>query len=521
MTDKAEQATTGPLVLMILDGWGQREDAADNAISQASTPNWNRIRQLGCSTSIETSGEYVGLPAGQMGNSEVGHMNIGAGRVVFQNLTRISHAVEDGSFSNNPALVKAIEASRQHSSTLHIMGLLSPGGVHSHEDHFLAMVCMAAAGGAHEIKVHAFLDGRDTPPRSAGLSIQSMQDCLDDLPAASFATLCGRYYAMDRDQRWDRVEKAWDMLANGKAMFHSSDAKTALQSAYQRDESDEFLSPTVIGSFAGIQDDDAVIFINFRADRAREISQAFTQTDFSGFGCQQPKLSAFVCMTQYLEGLPGEVAFRPERLEGLLGECLSDHGLRQLRIAETEKYAHVTFFFNGGEETPFAGEQRILVPSPKVATYDLQPEMSSRELSSRLDEAIRGGEFDVIICNVANPDMVGHTGIMKAAIAAVEAVDDCLGVVLEAVRSVRGEVLVSADHGNVEQMRDHQSGQSHTAHTTNPVPLVYFGRKAEARTGGALRDIAPTILYLLGITQPVEMTGRTLLELSDPRATEA
>ncbi len=509
----ANRPVAKPLVLMILDGWGQRKDADDNAISQATTPCWDQLRQLGCQTSIETSGESVGLPAGQMGNSEVGHMNIGAGRVVLQDFTRISHAVEDGSFKGNPALVKAIEASRAANSALHIMGLLSPGGVHSHEDHFLAMVRMAAALGVNNIKVHAFLDGRDTPPRSASLSIQKMQDCLDEFHGASFASLCGRYYAMDRDQRWDRVVKAWDTLVNGKAMFNCNDAGTALASAYQRDESDEFVSPTIIGTFEGIRDDDAVVFINFRADRAREISQAFVQPDFCGFERRAPKLSSFVCMTRYLDGLPAEVAFPPEQLRGLLGERLAEQGLSQLRIAETEKYAHVTFFFNGGDEKPFPGEQRLLVPSPDVATYDLQPEMSIEKLSSELDKAIRGGEYDVIICNVANPDMVGHTGSMTAAIAAVEAVDRCLGVVFNAIRSANGELLVTADHGNVEQMTDPQSGQNHTAHTTNPVPLLYYGRKAEMIAGGALRDIAPTMLYLLGITTPSEMTGRPLLKL--------
>jgi len=516
----ATQVMAKPLVLMILDGWGYREDAADNAISQATSPCWDQLQQLGSHTSIETSGEFVGLPAGQMGNSEVGHMNIGAGRVVFQDFTRISNAIEDGSFASNPALVKAIKASLTHASTLHIMGLLSPGGVHSHEDHFLAMVRMAAAQGAHKIRVHAFLDGRDTPPRSSGPSIQKMQDCLDGLHEAAFASLCGRYYAMDRDQRWDRVEKAWRALANGEAMFNSSDAGIALRSAYERDESDEFVSPTIIGSYTGIQDDDVVIFINFRADRAREISQVFTQPDFRGFACRAPKLSSFICMTRYLDGLPAKVAFPPVRLKGLLGEVLSDQGLSQLRIAETEKYAHVTFFFNGGEEEPFAGEQRLLVPSPDVATYDLQPEMSIKKLSVELDNAIRSGEFDVIICNVANPDMVGHTGNMTAAIAAVEAVDHCLGVVLKAIQSVNGELLVTADHGNVEQMADHQSGQSHTAHTTNPVPLVYYGRKAEAVAGGALRDIAPSMLYLLGITPPAEMTGHSLLKFIDRSSAE-
>lgn len=518
MTD-SETANPGhhpavtPLVLMILDGWGCREDAPDNAISQARTPVWDQLNQLGEHTSIETSGEHVGLPAGQMGNSEVGHMNIGAGRIVFQNFSLISNAVNDGTLANNAALVKAITASRELSSTVHIMGLLSPGGVHSHEDHFLATVRMAAAQGAHRIAVHGFLDGRDTPPRSAAPSILSMQRCVDEIEVAEFGTLCGRYYAMDRDQRWERVEKAWNMLVNSDTEFSSADAESALQAAYERGENDEFVSPTVIGEYQGIRDGDAVIFINFRADRAREISQVFCQPDFTGFKRKQPKLSAFVCMTQYLEGLPAEVAFPPEQFKGLLGEALSEQGLKQLRIAETEKYAHVTFFFNGGEELSFPGEKRLLIPSPDVATYDLQPEMNVEKLSLELDKAIRGGEFDVIICNVANPDMVGHTGILAAAIAAVEAVDKCLGVVLEAVRSVDGELLVTADHGNVEQMTDEATGQAHTAHTSNPVPLVFYGRQADIQSGGSLRDIAPTMLYLLGIKPPVEMTGRSLLQL--------
>ena len=520
MTDHEKPATTTrtavkPLVLMILDGWGHREDAADNAISQATTPCWDQLKKTGSFTTIETSGEYVGLPGGQMGNSEVGHMNIGAGRVVFQDFSRISNAIENGSILDNPALRKTIANSSSSSSTLHVMGLLSPGGVHSHEDHFLAITRMAAAQGARKIRVHAFLDGRDTPPRSAGPSLQKMQDCLDGLDDAVFASVCGRYYAMDRDKRWDRVEKAWNMLVNGNTEFNSKDAKSALQSAYERGESDEFVSPTIIGSFAGFEDNDSVIFVNFRADRARELSQAFSQPDFNGFARRLPKLSSFVCMTRYLEGLPVEVAFPPEQLEGLLGQSLADHGLTQLRIAETEKYAHVTFFFNGGEETPFPGEKRLLVPSPDVATYDLQPEMNVEKLSVELDKAIRSNEFDVIICNVANPDMVGHTGNMAAAIAAVEAVDRCLGVVFEAIQTVNGELLITADHGNVEQMTDHQSGQSHTAHTTNPVPLVFLGRKAEAIAGGALRDIAPTMLYLLGLRPTAEMTGHSLLVLTD------
>jgi len=508
-----QKPMAGPLVLMILDGWGARADAADNAISQATTPNWDRINQMGCHTTIETCGEFVGLPDGQMGNSEVGHMNIGAGRVVYQDFTRINKAVMDGSFTTNPALQKAIHASRDNASTLHIMGLLSPGGVHSHEDHFMAMVEMAVTQGAHNISVHAFLDGRDTPPRSAAPSIAAMQRRLDEHDNADFGIICGRYFAMDRDQRWERVKKAWDALVDGRGLFNSDDAGTALQSAYERGENDEFVSPTVINGFTGVKDNDAVIFINFRSDRAREISQAFVEPGFSGFQRRQPQLATYVCMTRYLEGLPADVAFPPAKLEGLLGDCLAQNGLTQLRIAETEKYAHVTFFFNGGEESLFPGEQRVLIPSPDVATYDLQPQMSVEKLSLELDKAIRGNGFDVIICNVANPDMVGHTGSLSAAIAAVEAVDTCLAVVFAAVRAVGGELLITADHGNVEQMTDSQSGQSHTAHTTNPVPFVYFGRSAQTITGGALKDIAPTMLYLLGLTPPTEMTGHSLLKL--------
>ena len=441
-------------------------------------------------------------------------MNIGAGRIVHQDYTRIDKAIEDGSFFHNPALCKAIKASHENASTLHIMGLLSAGGVHSHEHHFLTMVRMAADQGAHSIRVHAFLDGRDTPPRSALASLQKMQTTLDMLSNAAFGSLCGRYYAMDRDQRWERVEKAWQLLVNARGQYHSTTAELALKAAYTREENDEFVSPTVIADYHGIRDNDAIIFINFRADRARELSRAFTEIDFTGFRCRRPKLSVFVSMTRYLEGLPTGVAFPAVHLRGLLGEILSRHELRQLRIAETEKYAHVTFFFNGGEEKPFPGEQRLLIPSPCVATYDLQPQMSIEKLSSELDKAIRGGAFDVIICNVANPDMVGHTGNLKAAIRAVEAVDECLATVLKAIQASDGELLITADHGNIEQMTDAISGQVMTAHTSNPVPLVYWGRKAEFIPGGALKDIAPTMLDLLGLEPPADMTGHSLLKLT-------
>lgn len=504
-----------PLVLMILDGWGSREDAKDNAISRANTPAWGHLNAIGSYTEIQTSGEFVGLPDGQMGNSEVGHMNMGAGRVVYQDFTRISKTVKEGSLLDNPALNKAITASRKQSSSLHIMGLLSEGGVHSHEEHFMAIVKMAAESGAHKVKVHAFLDGRDTPPRSAAASIRKMQQCLDQYKNADFASVTGRYFAMDRDQRWDRVNKAWNAIVEADGLFVSENAGAALDSAYARDENDEFVSPTVIGEYAGVQDNDAVIFVNFRADRARELSQAFTMPDFKGFVRRLPQLSAFVCLTQYIEGLPADVAFPPAPLTGLLGECLSEHGLLQLRIAETEKYAHVTFFFNGGEETPSPGEKRLLVPSPDVSTYDLQPEMNVGKLTTELVKAINSDEFDVIICNVANPDMVGHTGSMIAAVAAIEAVDACLGSVYPAIEAMGGELIITADHGNAEQMSDETTGQSHTAHTTNPVPFLYVGRPALALPGGALKDVAPTMLYLLNLPAPVEMSGHSLLELVD------
>jgi 2,3-bisphosphoglycerate-independent phosphoglycerate mutase len=503
--------TRKPLVLMILDGWGYREETENNAIAQAHTPCWDELWASDPHTLLETSGEAVGLPPGQMGNSEVGHMNIGAGRVVYQDFTRISLSIADGSFSKNQALCSGIDAAIKHSGTVHIMGLLSPGGVHSHEDHFQETVRLAHSRGAKRVAVHLFLDGRDTPPRSAAESIDSMQALADQLAGVSINSVCGRYYAMDRDKRWDRVSQAYAMLVDGKAELECSSAAQALQEAYERDENDEFVKPTIIGRAQGIKQGDAVIFINFRADRARELTQAIVDDSFAGFTREKPALSAFVCMTEYQEGLPVSVAFPPAGLPRIFGEILSENGLQQLRIAETEKYAHVTFFFNGGREEPYPGEDRILIPSPRVATYDLQPEMSAPELGKKLGQAIRSVKYDCIICNVANPDMVGHTGNMEAAMAAVEAVDQCLATVIKAIDEVGGVVLVTADHGNVEQMLDPESGQSLTSHTTNPVPLLFHGRPGTLNRGGALRDIAPTMLALLGIEQPVEMTGTNLL----------
>ncbi|MDX1555478.1 MAG: 2,3-bisphosphoglycerate-independent phosphoglycerate mutase [Xanthomonadales bacterium] len=505
-----------PLVLMILDGWGYREESDHNAIALANAPNWDRLCHDARHALIHTSGESVGLPAGQMGNSEVGHMNIGAGRIVYQDFTRIDQAIEDGSFFDNPVLTRACDRAREAGGTVHIMGLLSPGGVHSHENQFFAAIRLAAMRGAPVVAVHAFLDGRDTPPRSALASIERLQALVDELPGATIASVTGRYYAMDRDQRWNRTEQAYRAIAHGQSEWQATSAERALSQAYARDENDEFVKPTVIRADdetpgATVNQGDCVIFINFRADRARQLSRAFVEEPFEGFDREKIGLADFVCMTEYLSGLPASVAFPDEGMSHLLGQELSKHGLSQLRIAETEKYAHVTFFMNGGEETPFENEHRILVPSPDVATYDLQPEMSAPELTRRLVEAIHSGTYDVIICNVANPDMVGHSGKLDAAIKAVEAVDLLLGAVRKSLEAVGGELMITADHGNVEQMNDESTGQAHTAHTTNPVPFLFLGREAEIERDGALRDIAPTMLYLLGLPQPEEMTGHSLL----------
>lgn len=525
--DKAPEPATEdaprrkPLVLMILDGWGYREPGPDNAISTGHTPTWDALWAAGPHALIDTSGSAVGLPDGQMGNSEVGHMNIGAGRIVYQDYTRISRAIETGEFEKNPVLCEAVDSARAAGGTVHIMGLLSPGGVHSHDEHFQAMVRLAARRGDGPIRVHGFLDGRDTPPRSAGPSIVAMESLLAELDDARFATLSGRYWAMDRDERWERVERAWNAIVEADAEYRFESASEALEAAYGRDENDEFVQPTVVGDHRGVKDGDSIVFINFRADRARELTRAFREPGFDGFARTAPELSAYACMTEYLAGLPVTIAFPQETLPDLLGEVLSRSGLRQLRIAETEKYAHVTFFMNGGEEAPFDGETRILVPSPKVATYDLQPEMSAPELGRKLDEAIRSGAYDVILCNVANPDMVGHTGDMAAAVRAVEAVDAVLATVVQALDATGGELLVTADHGNVEQMTDPASGQVHTAHTTNPVPLVFRGRPALGMDDGSLRDIAPTLLELLGLERPAAMTGRPLLKFADERRSVA
>lgn len=514
-----------PLVLVILDGWGSRENAPDNAITHAHTPVLDELYQTYPHTLVDGSGPAVGLPEGQMGNSEVGHMNLGAGRIVYQDFTRISKAIEDGTFFDNPALVQGLDKCLANEGTVHILGLLSPGGVHSHEDHLLAMVKMAHDKGAKNIQVHAFLDGRDTPPRSALASIEAFETAFaKDYPNARFASLCGRYFAMDRDNRWDRVEQAWRLLTEAQAAWHTDTAAQALALAYGRDESDEFVQPSWIQGNTPIKAGDAVFFMNFRADRARELSHCFLDQSFEHFGRNAPKLSAFVMLTEYEAGLETQddskqifapVAFPPEPLTHVFGEWLEKQGKTQLRISETEKYAHVTFFFSGGREQTFQGEKRILIPSPDVATYDLQPEMNSAQLTDALVEAIRSGEYDAIICNYPNGDMVGHTGHFKAAVKACEAVDTCIGRILKALKAYGGEALITADHGNAEQMSDAATGQPHTAHTSNLVPFIYIGREAQPREGGRLSDVAPTMLHLMGLPQPPEMTGKTIMTLTN------
>ena len=523
-----------PLLLLILDGWGHREDPADNAIAQADLPNWHALLATSPHTLVHTSGMHVGLPDGQMGNSEVGHMNLGAGRIVYQDLTRIDAAISDGSFETNAELLAACDGVQANGGTLHLFGLLSPGGVHSHESHIFAMLRLAAAHGVPRVAVHAFLDGRDTPPRSAEASLRKLEalcmalsaptteaeaagrEVLRMVPAPHYAvaTVSGRYYAMDRDKRWDRVERAYRAITEAEGEWRAPDSISALLGAYERGENDEFVKPTVIDGATPMQGGDAVIFMNFRADRARQLTASFVRPDFDGFA--RPRslaLSRFVCLTEYDATLSAPVAFGPDSLENTLPEVLAQQGLTQLRIAETEKYAHVTFFFSGGREEHWPGEERLLVPSPKVATYDLKPEMSCPEVTDRLVEAIRARRFDVIVCNLANPDMVGHTGDLHAAIQAAQAIDQAIGRIVAALREAGGEMLLTADHGNLEMMRDESTGQAHTAHTTGPVPLVYFGRPAALSADGALKDVAPTLLALLGLPQPPQMKGHSLVTL--------
>ena len=508
-----------PLVLMILDGWGHRDQIEFNAIAAARKPNWDNIWQHCPHTLISGSGSCVGLPDGQMGNSEVGHLNMGAGRIVYQDLTRIDLAIQNGEFFNNPVLLKAIQLANSTQKAIHILGLLSPGGVHSHEKHMHALVKLAAQHNIQSVYLHPFLDGRDTPPCSAMSSLRELDSVCQKEGVGQISSIIGRYYAMDRDKRWDRVHKAYDLLTSGKANYHAATAEQGLQLAYERGETDEFVQATTIHpdhtSPITINDGDIVIFMNFRADRAREITTTFIYPKFHEFYREKyPQLGAFVCLSEYDTRFDVPVAFPNLPLQNILAEYLSKLNIKQLRIAETEKYAHVTFFFNGGIEYPYPNEDRILIPSPRVATYDLQPEMSAHQITERLVAEIKNQQYGVIICNFANPDMVGHTGNFNATVKAIEAVDECLGVIIKAIREVNGELLITADHGNAEKMFDAHHNQPHTAHTSDPVPFIYVGHQARiCKTDGKLSDIAPTILYLLGYSKPLEMTGNTLLEL--------
>jgi 2,3-bisphosphoglycerate-independent phosphoglycerate mutase len=507
-----------PVLLIILDGFGHREACEDNAICQARKPHWNVLWNTCPHTLIEASQKWVGLPPRQMGNSEVGHMNIGAGRVIYQDYTKIEHAIETGEFARNPVFAQLLDTAQR--GALHVLGLLSPGGVHSHESQIHALLELAAARGVKRVLVHAFLDGRDTPPQSAEASLAALQALCRRLGNTRIASVCGRYYAMDRDQRWERVRAAYDLIVEGKAAHTAPDALAALKAAYGRGETDEFVQATAIGPAGAppqrLEDGDAAVFMNFRADRARQLTAALTDPGFAGFArARMPKPGYYCTLTRYGEDfahLPA--AFGPQEIREGFGEVLAKHGLRQLRIAETEKYAHVTYFFNGGIEAPYPGEDRILVPSPKVATYDLQPEMSAREVTDRLVAAIRSRQYHAIVCNYANGDMVGHTGNLEAATRAIEVLDECIGRAVEAMRETGGEVLITADHGNAETMRDEASRQPHTAHTLNLVPLLYIGRKARMARGGALQDVAPTLLAMMGLPQPAAMTGHCLLEFA-------
>lgn len=515
-------STLKPIVLLILDGYGYSEKTKYNAVYQANTPVYDELWKTCPNTLIDTSGMAVGLPEGQMGNSEVGHTTIGAGRVVYQNFTRINKAISDGDFFTNAEYVKAIDSAIANDKAVHILGLLSEGGVHSHQDHIYAMIKMAAERGAKQVYLHAFLDGRDAPPRSAEPSLQKAEDLFKELGVGRVASIVGRYFALDRDNRWDRVKAAYDVMVTGDTEFDALTSIDALKAAYARDENDEFVKATVIcgedEEVATINDGDSVIFMNFRPDRAREITRALIDEPFTGFdrGDTHPAIAHFVQTTEYASSINAPIAFPPINLNNSFGEYIAGLGKTQLRIAETEKYAHVTFFFNGGNEVVYPGEDRILVPSPQVATYDLKPEMSAPEVTDKLVEAIESGKYDAIICNYANCDMVGHSGLIDAAVKAVEAIDVCLGRVLDAVKKAGGAALVTADHGNVEEMFDEETGQPHTQHSTLPVPFIFVSnQKATMADGGSLADVAPTMLALMGLQQPVDMTGRNRVILQD------
>lgn len=504
-----------PVMLMILDGFGINPNEKGNAIAVANTPNIDKLKKTWPTTIIHTSGLDVGLPEGQMGNSEVGHTNIGAGRIVYQDLTRITKSIADGDFFSIKEFSEAIENCKKNNSKLHIMGLLSDGGVHSHMRHLFAILELAKRKDFEDVYVHCFMDGRDTPPTSGESYIAKLEEKMKEKGVGKIATIEGRFYAMDRDKRWNRIQEAYDAMVNGIGEEATS-ALGAIEASYQKEVFDEFVKPTVICNgdtpVAKIEDNDSVIFFNFRPDRAREITRTLVDKDFNEFETKKMNLF-FVCFTQYDETMPNvKIAFKPESLVNTFGEYISKNGLNQLRIAETEKYAHVTFFFNGGEEKEYDGEDRILVPSPKVETYDLKPEMSALEVTDKVVEAINSGKYDSIILNYANPDMVGHTGSLEAAVKAVETIDGCVGRVVEAIEKQNGVLIITADHGNAEQMIDYKTGEPQTAHTTNPVPLILVGLEGVKLKEGKLADLAPTMLDIMELEKPQEMTGESLIE---------
>ena len=506
-----------PTVLMILDGYGLNDKVEGNAVKQANTPVMDKLMAEYPYVKGLASGMAVGLPEGQMGNSEVGHLNMGAGRIVYQELTRITKEIQDGDFFKNEALLDAVKNAKENGTALHLFGLLSDGGVHSHITHLFGLLELAKTEGLEKVYVHCFLDGRDTPPQSGKGYVQELTDKLAELGVGKIATVMGRYYAMDRDNRWDRVERAYNAITKGLGVSAESGV-AAVQNSYNNGKNDEFVEPAVVMEngkpVATIQDGDSVIFFNFRPDRAREITRAFCCDDFDGFAREKRLQTTYVCFTDYDETIPNkEVAFHKVAITNTFGEFLAAHGLKQARIAETEKYAHVTFFFNGGVEEPNEGEDRILVKSPKVATYDLKPEMSAPEVCEKLVGAIKSQKYDVIIINFANPDMVGHTGVQKAAIQAIEVVDGCVGKAVDAIKEVNGQLFICADHGNAEQLIDYETGAPFTAHTTNPVPFILVNADPSytLREGGCLADIAPTLIELMGMEQPKEMTGKSLL----------
>ena len=506
-----------PTVLMILDGYGLNDRVEGNAIKQANTPVMDKLMAEYPYVKGLASGMAVGLPEGQMGNSEVGHLNMGAGRIVYQELTRITKEIQDGDFFKNEALLHAVKNAKENGSALHLFGLLSDGGVHSHITHLFGLLELAKKEGLEKVYVHCFLDGRDTPPQSGKGYVQELTDKLAELGVGKIATVMGRYYAMDRDNRWDRVERAYNAITKGLGVSAESGV-AAVQNSYNNGKNDEFVEPAVVMEngkpVATVQDGDSVIFFNFRPDRAREITRAFCCDDFDGFAREKRIQTTYVCFTDYDETIPNkEVAFHKVAITNTFGEFLAAHGLKQARIAETEKYAHVTFFFNGGVEEPNEGEDRILVKSPKVATYDLKPEMSAPEVCEKLVGAIKSQKYDVIIINFASPDMVGHTGVQKAAIQAIEVVDGCVGKAVDAIKEVNGQLFICADHGNAEQLIDYETGAPFTAHTTNPVPFILVNADPSytLREGGCLADIAPTLIELMGMEQPKEMTGKSLL----------